>query len=371
MDEKVSQFSIKYRPLYFKDVFGQDNVVKAIQKRSKENKFPQSILLQGQFGIGKTTLAFIIAAAMNKRDKNGEPDWECPDNKAILNQSFSRDTILLDASRWSGKDDIIEFTNVMKSRPMYSESGIRIFIIEEIDQASTAAKLSLLKILEKPDPYNKFILLSMESNGVPNSIKSRCQVYNLKPISIKDMMMAMRNVLVQSGDWENLPVSFKTEGLACIANNSKGSLRTAIQNLEACIEGQLYNPEDIEGLIGTTDEASTYKILEGLLKKSRDETMWGTIYKSDPQEIYNYLTLILSNVMIYKNAGYIDDERFESSIRGMSNNPNVKSLFNILSRHPQLCKPYMRKADLLSALAEYYNKETVTERVVPTRQVRR
>lgn len=379
--EEVSQYSIKYRPTTFEDIYGQKEIIKSIQKRIKDNNYPQAILLQGQYGVGKTSVGLITAAAMNCHFEDGNPDWSNPDNKSILNQTFDRDTLLFDASRWSGKDAMVEFTSIMKTRPLYSTSGLRIFIIEEIDQASSAAKLALLKILEKPDPFNKFILLSMEPNGVPQSIKSRCQVYNFKPISIRDTMYALKSIMEKTGDWnnENIPNEFRTEGLVAIASNSKGSLRVAIQNLEACIEGEIYTKEGIEDLIGVVDEASTMTILRGLLDKTSDKIIWSNIYKVDPQELYNYLTLILSNVMIYRMTGYIDDDRFEDSTKVMANHENLYRLFDILTTHPQLCKPYMRKCDLLSALAEYYKNtigsrekgERLMESITPSVPVRR
>ena len=351
----LTQFSIKYRPIYFKDVFGQQDIVKALLQRSKTNNFPQVTLLQGKYGTGKSTLAYILAAAMNKHDENGEPIWDCPDNKSILNQTFDRDTQLLDGSSMSTKDEMIGFTSSIKTRAMYSESGLRIFIVEEADQISQAAALSLLKILESPNPNNKFILLSME-NKVPPAIKSRCQVFNLKPLSVKDTMYALKNILEKEGKWNdpNIPNEFRLQGLSDIAISSQGSLRTALQNLESCLEAEAYTSEQINELLGTVDELSTFKILQGLLEKSNDEIMWGTIYKADPQELYNYMTLLLSNAMIYKTTGYIDNETFRNSTAAIANNPNVDNLFDTLTLSPQLNKPYMRKADLLSALAQYY-----------------
>lgn len=353
--DKITQFSIKYRPMYFKDVFGQQDVVKQLIQRSKTNNFPQVVLFQGKYGVGKSTLAYILAAAMNKHDEDGEPIWDCPDNISIAKQTFDRDTLLLDGSTMSGKDDMIGFTNSIKTRALYAENGIRIFIIEEADQISSASALSLLKILENPNPNNKFILLSME-NKVPPAIKSRCQVYNLKPLSVKDSMYAMKSILEKEGKWNdpNIPNEFRLEGLSTIAASSNGSLRVALQNLEACLEAECYTPEQINDLLGTVDEVSTFKILQGLLNKSNDEIMWANIYKADPQELYNYMTLLLSNAMIYKTTGYIDNESFRSSTTNIANSPNVDSLFDILTMSPQLNKPYMRKCDLLSALASYY-----------------
>ena len=357
--ENISQYSIKYRPVSLDEVFGQSEIVKSLKARIKEQKFPTAMLFQGPVGTGKSTCAKIIAMAMqcHHPHEDGTPCLECPSCKSILNDTYDRDTIMLDGSQDGQKNAIINLTNTINSRPMYDKR--RVFLIEEVDQLSSASKLALLKIIEK-DYSNRspvhFILLSMESNGVPQSIKSRCQVYNFRPVSVKDTMYAMKSIMERTGDWSNpnIPTTFKTEGLATIASISKGSLRIAVQNLESCIEGEIYNKEDIEGMLGGIDEVSSYKILSGLLEKSRDPEMWKTIYKSDPQELYNYLTLIISNAMIYKVTGYIDDSRFEDSTQGLIKSNNLSKLFDILTKHPQLCKPYMRKSDLMSALAEYY-----------------
>lgn len=348
----TTQYSIKYRPRKWEEVFGQNDIVKSLRKRVIEDNIPKAILLQGQFGIGKSTLAYLFSAAVQAHLEDGNPDWNHPSNKSIVNETFDRDTMLLDGSQLSGKDDMVGFMSTLKTKPMYDRK--RIYIIEEVDQLSNAAILSLLKILENPSSNTHFILLSME-NKVPAAIKSRCQVYNLKPLKLADTMRAMKHVMEETGDWnrEEIPQQFKTEGLASIASSSKGSLRTAMQNLEACLNAEAYTKEEIESLLNTVDEVSASNILMGLLDKSKDSNLWQTIYSSDPMELYNYLTLVISNAMIYKTTGYCENERFEESTKKIANHENVNLLFNNLVDNPQLTKPFMRKADLLGALAKY------------------
>ena len=368
---QTSQFSIKYRPLSLDDVYGQDNIVRSLKSRIKERKFPTATLMQGPVGTGKTTCAKILAMAMQCQHphEDGSPCLECASCKSILEETYGRDTVMLDASQFGQKDSAIELSRLINTRPLYDKN--KVFIIEEIDQASQAFKLALLKIIEKNYDNRSpvyFILLSMESNGVPISIKSRCQTFNFKLIGIKDSMYAMKSVLEKDGRWGSLTPQFKTEGLATIASASKGSLRIALQNLEACLNGEIYTKDEILSFLNVVDETSTYKVLEGLLSLSKDETLWNSIYKSDPQELYNYLTLICSNVEIYKSTGYIDDDRFEDSTKRLSSSPHIDSLFYILTKHPQLCKPYMRKCDLLAALAEYYSTNKPSS--IPTRSIR-
>jgi DNA polymerase III subunit gamma/tau len=376
MNIDVNQFSLKYRPLYFKDVYGQDSTVKALLKRSKENDFPQAVCFRGKFGTGKSTLALILAACMQAHDENGEPIWDTPDNQAILNQTFDRDVLLLDASRWSGKDAMVEFTQSIATRPMYSASGIRVCIIEEADQASNAAMLSLLKILESSKPYNKFILCSMEDKGVPPAVLSRCQTYQIKSLSVKDTMLGLKHVMEESGNWNNpnIPDEFRLQGLSTIANASQGSMRQAVQYLEQCLFNEAWTVEKIDELLDVVDEEKTWQILEGLLQKSKDEKLWKTLLKlktgDETSHFANYCIMLLSEAMVVKNTGVVYSESNRWSLEKLAKYPTLESLFNVFSLHPLLTKAYIRGSDILGALMDYYNgypkKEVVT--VAPVKE---
>ena len=354
---EITQYSIKYRPRKWEEVYGQDQIVKALKKRSLENNWPKAILFQGPFGTGKTTLAEITAACIQKTLPDGNPDWNDVTNKSILNETFDCDVVRIDGSQDSGKDTIVGLSSLLKTKPMFSKK--RVILLEEADQLSNAARYALLKILEQPNANTHFILLSMESNGIPNSIKSRCQVYNVKLLDVKSTMYALKHVLEEEELWkdENIPDDFKVNGLSTIAISSKGSLRMALQNLESCVVNQAYTKDEIEKLLNTVDEISTYKVLGGILSKSKDEGLWNNIYSYDPQELYNYITVILADVMVYKQTGFIKDERFEQSTKSLASSPNLDRLFDTLTLSPILNKPYMRKADLLCALMSFYKSK--------------
>jgi len=359
--EDVTQYSLRFRPLYLRDVYGQDATVRALLKRSKENDWPQAICLRGPYGCGKSSIAFILAAMMQAHDITGEPIWDTPDNQAILNQTFDRDVLLLDASRWSSKDAMVEFTQSISTRPMYSQSGIRVCIIEEADQASNAAMLSLLKILESTKSYNKFILCSMEDKGIPNSVLSRCQCYQIKSIGVKDIMMNLKHIMEQTGDWtnESIPDEFRLQGLGAIAAAAQGSMRQAVQFLEQCIVNEAWTLDDIDNLIGVIDEEKTWRILDGLLEKSKDAKMWRTLVGlktgDETNHFINYCSMLLSECMIYGITGFCyDGERAEGRFKKMLKTGNVSDLFYCITMHPQLNKPYTRTTDILSALTCYY-----------------
>lgn len=354
----TSQFSIKYRPRKWDDVYGHESIVKALKKRSVEDNFPKATLFVGPYGTGKTTLAEILAACIQSHDEEGNPNWNHPSCKSILNGTFDRDTQRLDGSQLSGKTDMVDFTRGLNMKPLYDKK--KILIIEEADMLSGAAFNSLLKVLEDNSAHVHFILLSMdERKGVPPAIRSRCQVYNVKALGIKDIMMGLKHIMDLETLWEdeNIPREFRFEGLKTIATSAKGSMRTAVQNLEKCLINEAYLATDIENLIDEVGELATWRILDGLLDKSKDDSLWRSIMKYKGDEIihlYQYMIMLLSEAVLYKETGFVYDDNAEVRLRTMGNNPNAEALLYTLTLHPQLNKPFIRNSDLIGALVGYY-----------------
>lgn len=365
MTDTVTQFTIAYRPKTLDEVRGQDQIIKDLRRRQREDTWPKAMLFQGPFGTGKTTLAQIVAAMMEACDKQGNPDWEHPSNKSILRETFDRDVERVDGSQFS-KADLVDFTAHLKMRPMYDKR--RIIIIEEADQLSTAAINALLKVMESPQPNVHFILLSMEEKGIPGAIKSRCQVYKVKPLSIKDIMLTLHNVMIKSGyeNDKNIPASFKVEGLGEIAKTSGGSMRTALSNLERCLSAGIFTKEAIQKEFFVVDETSTLNVLRGILGLSTEESMWSTLSKSNPQEIYNYMTSILASALMYDVSGYLENDYFENSYRELLSYKKddivlAYELYDMLENSPCLNKAYMRKADLIGVISQFYKKVANTK----------
>ena len=360
MTDTVTQFTIAYRPKTLDEVRGQDQIVKDLKRRQREDVWPKAMLFQGPFGTGKTTLAQIVAAMMEACDKQGNPDWDHPSNKSILRETFDRDVERVDGSQFS-KADLVDFTAHLKMRPMYDKR--RIIIIEEADQLSTAAINALLKVMESPQPNVHFILLSMEEKGIPGAIKSRCQVFKVKPLSITDIMLTLHDVMIKSGyeDDKNIPASFKVEGLGEIAKTSGGSMRTALSNLERCLSAGIFTKEAIQKEFFVVDETSTMNVLRGILRLSTDESVWSTLSKANPQEVYNYMTSILASALMYDVSGYLENDYFENSYKELlsyrsGDTALAYELYDMLENSPCLNKAYMRKADLIGMISQFYKK---------------
>ena len=360
MTDTVTQFTIAYRPKTLDEVRGQDQIVKDLRRRQREDVWPKAMLFQGPFGTGKTTLAQIVAAMMEACDKQGNPDWDHPSNKSILRETFDRDVERVDGSQFS-KADLVDFTAHLKMRPMYDKR--RIIIIEEADQLSTAAINALLKVMESPQPNVHFILLSMEEKGIPGAIKSRCQVFKVKPLSITDIMLTLHDVMIKSGyeDDKNIPASFKVEGLGEIAKTSGGSMRTALSNLERCLSAGIFTKEAIQKEFFVVDETSTMNVLKGILRLSTDESVWSTLSKANPREVYNYMTSILASALMYDVSGYLENDYFENSYRELlsyrsGDTALAYELYDMLENSPCLNKAYMRKADLIGVISQFYKK---------------
>ena len=368
MTDTVTQFTIAYRPKTLDEVRGQDQIVKDLKRRQREDVWPKAMLFQGPFGTGKTTLAQIVAAMMEACDKQGNPDWDHPSNKSILRETFDRDVERVDGSQFS-KADLVDFTAHLKMRPMYDKR--RIIIIEEADQLSTAAINALLKVMESPQPNVHFILLSMEEKGIPGAIKSRCQVFKVKPLSITDIMLTLHDVMIKSGyeDDKNIPASFKVEGLGEIAKTSGGSMRTALSNLERCLSAGIFTKEAIQKEFFVVDETSTMNVLKGILRLSTDESVWSTLSKANPQEVYNYMTSILASALMYDVSGYLENDYFENSYRELlsyrgGDTALAYELYDMLENSPCLNKAYMRKADLIGMISQFYKKAAAATRTI-------
>jgi DNA polymerase-3 subunit gamma/tau len=345
------QMSIGSRPRRFDDIFGQPSVVKEMNSRKVGHNWPQAILLKGMTGTGKTTTAQIIAMSINCKmpQPNGDPCCGCPSCKSIIEERFDRDTHMLDGGS-SSKDEVIDFASMADLSPMYDKNAI--FIIEEADQLSPAAKNSLLKLLERPKSNVYFILLSMVNTGISTALQSRCQSFTFRPFSAKDIMLGLRKVLVDASLWgsEDIPKEFFLTGLSAIAESASGSFRSAIQMLEKCITGEYWTPELIRANLGIIDVSSAYESLDKLL--NLDATFFLDMDSLDMTEFFNITYATLTQAAAYKFTKTCTNEYFEAKTQAIASNRN---LFDLLKVYDDLQSyTYLKKALVVSKFVQYF-----------------
>lgn len=348
--------SISLRPIKFKDVFNQPSVIKEMSKRAKENNWPNAMLLRGKTGCGKTTVGQIIAMTINciNLNQDNEPCGECPSCKSIIEERFDRDTIVLDGGSIGQKTDVVEFCNIADISPMYDKK--RIMIIEESDQLSTSAKNALHKMLEKPRNHVHFILLSMESDGLPPSIKNRCQTFTFKPFSATEIAFGLKSIMEKTGAWIDpyIPDSFKTEGLFTIAQASLGSFREAIQSYEKCIVGEYYTRKEITDNLNIIDSTSLNELLKYLL--DIDTRFFALFNSYDYKEFFRLGYNSVVNALVYSASKYIDpnNEYFQDIVKGISTHPNLSRVLMLFDSITLASPNYLSKQVMLGKFANYF-----------------
>lgn len=354
----MEQFSIDMRPHKLSEVYGQPAVVKELNLRFKNNKIPKALLLKGRYGCGKTTVSKIFAMMLNCEhlDSNGEPCGVCPVCKDIIYESWSQDTKMLDGGS-NGKDDVIAFSQMAQMSPMYNKNSI--FIIEEADQLSTAAKNSLLKLLEKPQDNVYFVLLSMNDKGIPSALQSRCQVLKFNPFSSTDIMLSLKSMLTKAGLWakSDIPKEFYLEGLRMIADASNGSLRSAIQYLDKCINGEFYTPADISSHLGVLSTNTVHEILmEGCSLKKE------FFNKIDSVDIDEFITLgntLVASALKYRITKQADNEYYEAQTAALSGTRYLVDVAQLMNE--LVYSSFVTKAVLVSKFSQLFiSKKTRT-----------
>jgi len=218
---------LKYRPQDFKSLVGQEFVKNTLQKAVADNKTVGAYLLCWPRGTGKTSTARILAKAVNcENPDNGNPCNKCGICEAINTESLV-DVIEIDAASHTGVDNIREIIEKAQFQP--TNAKYKIYIIDEVHMLSKGAFNALLKILEEPPSYVKFILATTETHKVPDTIISRCQRYDMKNISVTDIKLRLEYIAKEE------KIKIDKESLDYIANNSGGALRNALSLFEQLV----------------------------------------------------------------------------------------------------------------------------------------
>lgn len=238
----------KFRPDTFEDVKGQDHIVTTLKNQIKAERIGHAYLFCGTRGTGKTTVAKILAKAVNCENlKDGSPCNECPACRAITSGA-SMNVIEIDAASNNGVDNIREIRDEVQYPP--TEGRYRVYIIDEVHMLSIGAFNALLKTLEEPPSYVIFILATTEAHKIPVTILSRCQRYDFKRISI-DIISDRIKELTEK---ENVDIDEKA--IRYIAKSADGAMRDALSLLDQCIAfylGEKLTYDHVLEVLGAVD----------------------------------------------------------------------------------------------------------------------
>ncbi|MDC0875760.1 DNA polymerase III subunit gamma/tau [Candidatus Pelagibacter sp.] len=325
MNNNSKVLALKYRPQTFDDLIGQEVVAETITNSIKANKVPNAYLFTGIRGIGKTTTARIVAKALNCLNgiENLCKENLCENCEAITSSSHI-DVLEMDAASKTGVDDVRDLIEFSRYGP--TSSKYKIFIIDEVHMLSKQAFNALLKTLEEPPEYLKFIFATTEIKKIPITVVSRCQRFDLSRIKSSELFEFIKEIK----DKENGKAS--DEALKLIVKISEGSVRDALSLLDRALlsldDNTELNLNVAQKIFGYFDKSQLIDLFELILKgdeikvieiyrKIYDQGIEPKVFINDFLEILYYFKNINSLTLESTNFS-LNDEEFEK-IKDISN----------------------------------------------------
>ena len=332
MNNNSKVLALKYRPQTFDDLIGQEVVAETITNSIKADKIPNAYLFTGIRGIGKTTTARIVAKALNC--SNGI-DNLCKENFCESCKSISEsshiDVLEMDAASKTGVDDVRDLIEFSRYGP--TSAKYKIFIIDEVHMLSKQAFNALLKTLEEPPEYLKFIFATTEIKKIPITVVSRCQRFDLSRIKSSELLEFIKKIK----DKENGKIS--DDALKLIVKISEGSVRDSLSLLDRALlsldVGKELDLNSAQKIFGYFDKSQLIDLFELILKgeekkvisiyrKIYDQGVEPKIFINDFLELLYYFKNINSLTLESTNFS-LNDEEF-SKIKNLSNQIDTEVL---------------------------------------------
>lgn len=323
----------KFRPKTFDDVMGQEHITTTLKNQIKNNNIAHAYLFSGTRGTGKTSTAKVFARAVNcTNSHDGNPCNECEVCKGILDETIM-DVIEMDAASNTSVEDIRELREKAKYPP--AKCKYKVYIIDEVHMISKGASNALLKILEEPPKHLIFILATTEPQRLPATILSRCQRFDFKRITIKDIIENMQNILDEIG------INADPKGLNLIARNSDGAMRDALSLLDQCLSfsEKKLTYAYILSILGVVSNDIIYELTDSIIGKNADKALEliEQIVQSgkDINQFIKDLILHFRNLMVIKVSKNVDSildetEEMIENLKKQAENIDTSGIINIL-----------------------------------------
>ncbi len=296
----------KFRPDNFEDVRGQDHIVKTLRNQILSDRIGHAYLFCGTRGTGKTTVAKILARAVNcEHPSGGNPCNKCASCRAIAAGS-SMNVIEIDAASNNGVDNIREIREEVMYAP--TDGKYKVYIIDEVHMLSTGAFNALLKTLEEPPAYVIFILATTEAQKIPVTILSRCQRYDFRRIGQETILERLQELM------EAEHVDAEEKALRYIAKKGDGSLRDSLSLLDQCIAfylGEKLTYDRVLEVLGAVDT----EVFSDFLRKILDGDLVNVIRSletlimqgRDLTQFVNDFTWYMRNLMLIKASDDMEE----------------------------------------------------------------